>query len=671
MASPDHFLPQANLMGAAADCPPADKLALMSAGDLPSAEFEAVCSHVESCPACLELIDSQVPADNPFEKSWAGITNTDLDTASREIDSQPPPPPCPEESVAGSDSRHVLQPPCTLGPYEVEAVIGRGGMGEVYRARHTRLDRPVALKVIRHRRQTDPASHDRFLREMAHTGRLDHPNLIRAHDAWEAEGCLYLVMELIQGKPLSAVLAPGNALTVADVATIFRGACLGLEHLHARGILHGDLKPSNVMIQSDGAVKLIDIGLARPISHEQTGPAGGFGTRGWMSPEQEARACAIDHRADIWSLGRLLGHMLDRVSPTDADQKQRNLRARLREMASRMSAHAPSARPRNIGEVLAELNAACSGKPGRTGRALLALGAVALAVLAVWMLVPPVKRPLATPAGVGMATASRVAGSSLSMRMVTIPAGEFSMGGVENDPDAAADEWPVRRVNFPRPFAMGATEVTVAQFREFVKATGYTTDAEDAGKGGWRAGLATSKGEYSSEATWHFPGYPLAEDLPVTTVTYRDATEYCLWLSKRDGKRYRLPTEAEWEYACRAGDTTIFPYPEDERDEHCWSSYNCGAWLTPRPVGTRRANAWGLHDMMGNVREWCLDWYDARAYDTPYLQAPSGPQSGQLRTIRGACFMDKARLMRSATRGYREPDEAFNNQGFRVVQVDE
>lgn len=665
-------------MGSPENCPTTDKLHLMSGGDLPPREFETVCAHVEGCARCQARLGAHARQDDPFVRSISAIRGADLDSASREIDSQPPVPPGPDKIFPGGNNPvPVLRPPCTLGPYEVEAPLGQGGMGEVYRARHSRLERPVALKVIRHHRQADPAIHERFLREMALLGTLDHPNLVRAHDAWEAEGCLYLVMELIEGQPLGEAFAPGNARVAGDAAAIFRGVCQGLEYLHSHGILHGDLKPANVMVLPDAGVKVIDIGLARRMLQEQPGPGGTFGTRDWMAPEVESRSGPVDQRADIWALGRLLAHMLDRMSPADPDRFQRGLSARLRALAGRLSAPSPDARPGNIGEVLRELDSAERKTHRLPLRRALALGASVLAAAAVWMILPPAGSQPGADAGNGGKTGRSIGAgagrpvASHPMRLVTIPAGEFVMGGVEGDPMAAPDEWPTRSVRFSRPFGMGATEVTVAQFREFVEDAGYTTEPEVAGKGGWRVGFATSKGVYSSEASWRFPGYGLAEDLPVTTVTYRDAMAFCRWLSQRDKKVYRLPTEAEWEYACRAGGRTVFPYPEDQRDEHSWSSYNTPIWLTPRPVGTLQPNAWGLHDMMGNVREWCLDWYDARAYDTPHDQAPAGPEAGQLRVIRGSCFMDKARLMRSATRGYHEPDEAFNNQGFRVVRVDE
>jgi len=200
-----------------------------------------------------------------------------------------------------------------------------------------------------------------------------------------------------------------------------------------------------------------------------------------------------------------------------------------------------------------------------------------------------------------------------------------------------------------------------------VEAQGYKTQAESTGLGGWKASTASSWGIKNSDLNWSSPGYPVAADLPVTMVSYEDAIAFCVWLSKRDGKNYRLPTEAEWEYACRAGSTDVYHFPIKSRDSYCWSLWNTKRTVCPRPVGTRQPNPWGLFDMGGNAREWCLDWYGDKAYLLSQKEFPQGPAKGTLRVIRGGCFIDMDSFIRSSHRGYIAPDQVLNNQGFRVV----
>jgi serine/threonine-protein kinase len=211
----------------------------------------------------------------------------------------------------------TLSPPCELGPYKIERIIGEGGMGEVYAGRHTRLDRPVALKVIRGFRQGDPVSHSHFLKEAASAGKLDHPNLVRAYDAWEADGTLYLALELLDGKPLQKLAAEGRIASVREVLDAAIGICRGLEHLHASGLVHRDVKPANVMRLQDGSIKLIDFGLAvtgSPGTPHEGAVAPIAGTKGYMAPEQTDGSGKIDARTDIFGAGQVIRFLLRNVS---------------------------------------------------------------------------------------------------------------------------------------------------------------------------------------------------------------------------------------------------------------------------------------------------------------------------------------------------------------------
>src|SRR5262249_23869893 len=147
--------------------------------------------------------------------------------------------------------------------------------------------------------------------------------------------------------------------------------------------------------------------------------------------------------------------------------------------------------------------------------------------------------------------------NSLGMKLVLIPAGEFSMGSPGTDPDARPNEMPIHRVTIAGSFYLGAHEVTVGQFRAFVEATGYRTEAETDGAGGSVPHPGRKGVENDPQSNWLRPGHPVVQvdDEPVVQVSWNDATRFCQWLSEKEGRPYRLPTEAEWEYACRAGTT--------------------------------------------------------------------------------------------------------------------
>jgi formylglycine-generating enzyme required for sulfatase activity len=251
--------------------------------------------------------------------------------------------------------------------------------------------------------------------------------------------------------------------------------------------------------------------------------------------------------------------------------------------------------------------------------------------------------------------------------LIKVPAGSFMMGGSSKDPFAKPREFPNRKVTFYESFWIGKYEITVGQFRAFVIKTNYKTLAERSEAGGWKSGRSTSWGEQNKDFIWKNPGYAYSEQHPVTLIAYEDAVAYCDWLSSETGKKYRLPTEVEWEYACKAATESVFCFDRNNRDEYSWSGYNSGATSAPHPVGLRRPNPWGVHDMVGNIREWCLDWFAEDSYKTPFEEQPRGPGTGEFRVIRGASFLDRELFMRSSHRGYLAPDLALNNQGFRVM----
>ena len=219
-----------------------------------------------------------------------------------------------------------LEPGTTLGPYQVIAKIGEGGMGEVYRARDTKLDRDVALKVLPSAFTDDPDRLARFEREAKVLASLNHPNIGHIYGLEEAEGQKALVLELVEGPTLADRIAQGP-IAIDEALPIAKQIAEALEAAHEQGVIHRDLKPANIKVRSDGTVKVLDFGLAKALEGDGSNPsesptvtaaatAAGviLGTAAYMSPEQ-ARGKPVDKRADIWAFGAVLYEMLTGKRP--------------------------------------------------------------------------------------------------------------------------------------------------------------------------------------------------------------------------------------------------------------------------------------------------------------------------------------------------------------------
>jgi formylglycine-generating enzyme required for sulfatase activity len=300
-------------------------------------------------------------------------------------------------------------------------------------------------------------------------------------------------------------------------------------------------------------------------------------------------------------------------------------------------------------------------------------------------------------------------GGNAKLKMLLIPAGEFKMGSGESAKDTAAffnktsdskypltvdsfkNEHPQHRVRITRPFYLGTYHVTRGQFRQFVADTGYKTDAEKGekpGAFGWDAD--TKEYVFNPNFSWRNVGFDQTDEHPVVCVSWNDAVAFCEWLTRKESKTYRLPTEAEWEYACRAGTTTRY-YSGDDPETLAkvgnvadaavkvqfpkwkYTMKASDGYVFTAPVGSFKPNAFGLYDMHGNAWQWCSDWQNEDYYAASPVDDPPGataPDSGYGRVLRGGAWNDGPFHSRSAVRFWGGPRCCDSNIGFRVARME-
>jgi serine/threonine protein kinase len=310
-------------------CPSPTELRDFLSGSLDSARSDVIELHIDDCEAC----SSQLAAlHHGAEPLLAGLRQPPEDTDQFVL---------PGSLAAEAECQQVISElvrlgagPAAGGPshdpgedlvppqlkmireYRLLKPIGRGGMGMVYLAEHTRLKRQVALKILPSERLADPQALSRFEREMEAVGRLDHPNIVRATDAGVIDGTHFLVMDLVDGPNIAQLARSNGPLSVADACEIVRQAAEGLQHVHEHGLVHRDIKPSNLVLTPDGTIRVLDLGLALlrtsddVQAEELTAADQIMGTADYIAPEQAMSARTVDIRADIYSLGCTLYHLL-------------------------------------------------------------------------------------------------------------------------------------------------------------------------------------------------------------------------------------------------------------------------------------------------------------------------------------------------------------------------
>jgi serine/threonine protein kinase len=660
-----------------------------------------VDEHLDSCTACLSALETLDPT---MHSVTAGLRRAALLQPQTEdpafeslvekvkaLGGQPPP----------------VDPPIAaglvLGSYAVGEPIAAGGMGQVYKAEHRLMKRLVALKVLPPELFGAPRARARFRREVEAAARLRSPHIVAAYDAGESGGRDYLVMEYVEGRTLEARVKTDGPFDIRPALECILQTARGLEHAHAAGIVHRDIKPANLILTDapqPALVKILDMGLARIEEPTEEGHLTSahvvMGTAAYMAPEQAADTRQADERADIYSVGCTLFFLLTGRPPYEADTAMGTLLAHREQpipslraarpdcppaveaLFRRLVAKDPAQRPASATVVRAELERVLAalgepGTPARPWRSWLVAGALGLAasVLLGFAIVAMRGAPPPPPQdGQQASNAARPVEASAPaaplIDMVYVKPGEFWIGATDTDSNAGQEEKPRRRITITQGFFLGKTEVTQAQYRTVMGANPSAFSA--AGK---------FRRKLKSTAT---------DSYPVDSVSWSDAIHFCNQLSERErlppyyrvkgdtvtvrgGNGYRLPTEAEWEYAGRAGATTIWSFGDDpaELPRHAWFAAN--SQDTTHPVGLKKPNAFGLFDMYGNVPEWCWDYYDPTYYDRMPESDPPGSGKISTRVYRGGGWNVAAAQTRASARESLGPSySVLTIVGMRVAR---
>jgi formylglycine-generating enzyme required for sulfatase activity len=591
----------------------------------------------------------------------------------------------------------------SVAGFRVLDLAGRGGMGQVFKARATTTSCEaappgtlVAIKFPSRDAGWNEQAEQRFRQEITILQQLNHPAIVRYLADGKEAGRLYYVMEWVEGENLAGVLnscrARGQLLPFDYVMKCLEQICAGLAVLHEAGLIHRDLKPANIMVSANGTVKILDMGIARSVLHDAQTTArltgGALGSIEYMAPEQMLPSGKVDKRADIYALGMVVYEMLTGVLPRGRVRNPSELNSTapgwFDDVVFKMMEVQVEARPGSVRTLITTLRnhnlthergtsanraviRASSGTRNRLPSMIVLVFTSAVVFLV-----------LASCLGVTDRISNSFQGditNSIGMKLVLIPKGAFEMGSTKAErqdvltllkekkmPDWLKAEGPQHKVEISKPFYMGIYEVTQAQYEKVVGKNPSYFSVRGAGKEEVE-GLDTS-------------------NFPVESVSWADAMHFCKELTAFDNKmgfhwEYRLPTEAEWEYACRGGGSSANPFHFGRSLSSTQANIDGnypygGAEKGPKlqrtcKVGSYEKNRFGLYDMHGNVWEWCSDWYGEDYYKNSSDKDPKGPDDGKVCVVRGGSWSGNSQHCRAAYRDGEDPGVRYNIIGFRVV----
>ena len=569
------------------------------------------------------------------------------------------------------------------GRYVVERVLGQGGFGITYLCQHTGLGKQVAIKEFFFaqfcERQGD-TSHvtvptvgnrelvEKFRRKFVKEARLiagklsQAPSVVNVSDVFDENGTSYYVMDYIEGRSLAEVLKKRGRLGEAEAIGIIEQVGKALAYVHSCGINHLDIKPANIMMsRATGRAVLIDFGVAKQYDATTgeattTTPVGR--TPGYAPLEQYSLSgvSSFTPQSDIYALGATLYKLVTGDTPPEATAMPKDavlpypddISAPVRRaITAAMQSHKED-RPARVEDFLQLLHSQpkpipkpiprpkpkpiddktdIEEKPEQPRRKWLPW-VVGVAVAAVAFVAVMLLRPEPTSTLEPVRSQSNLP----EIELVYVEGGTFTMGATsEQGSDAYPNEKPTHSVTLDG-YYIGKYEVT----QEL-----------------WKAVMGSNPSSFKGD------------NLPVEQVSWNDVQEFLRKLNAITGKRYRLPTEAEWEFAARGGNSSRgYKYSgSNSLGSVAWYDDNSGS--RTHAVGTKSPNELGIYDMSGNVDEWCQDWYDS--YSSSSQRNPKGPNNGSYRVCRGGSWLNNARFCRVSLREGYNLDGSYGYLGFRLA----
>jgi serine/threonine protein kinase len=532
---------------------------------------------------------------------------------------------------------------------EIIELLGVGGMGMVYKARQTKLERLVALKILPVENGRDTSFAERFGREAKALARLNHPGIVAVYEFGQTKDFYYLVMEFVDGMNLREYLQAAP-LSPACALELVMQICTALQYAHDEQIVHRDIKPENILIDKKGRVKIADFGLAKLLDGQResnlTAAKTIMGSINYMAPEQRERPLEVDHRADIYSLGVVFYEMLTGEVPMghfEVPSKRVQVDVRLDEVVLHALEREPKRRYQKASEVRTGVETIAStmkpsgGQPATKflshRRRIVVQLAMVVAMFVIILGILTVGRYRNIRTNVAAGSVSQLGPrwtNSLGMVFVPVPG-----------TSSAFSIWDTR----------------VQDFDAFADETGYQPSPWS---WTWRNG-----GHYVS-SSWRNIELACGPTYPICGITWMDAHAFCHWLTEKEHKAgllkpdlaYRLPTEAEW--AVVFGDSLYpwgnqWPPPEGAGNYAGWTSLSKpGPKLTgTTPVGSYKPDFYGLYDIGGNVWQWSEDVFGDKHTDG---------------VLRGGAWCENMSFnILSSARRKTFIDDTYEAQGFRCV----